>query len=552
MDGVDMTETAVTVAPRKVPAAQALSRVMAMRGIGYDSAYAAASQFDRSIATWQPALRSADAEIIRDNAKARARARDLYRNHPYAKQIVRLAALAVVGRKLRFSTSVDHKFLGIDEEEADRWGAEFDRIWEMYAHGDGAFIDARRQLNFSQMMRLAVKTRIVDGEVLMTGEYRQFGRWRTCFQFIDVDRLSNPHGRPDTEFLRSGVELDEHGAPIGYHIRNRHQADLGIGTTAASMSWTFVPRETEWGRFVAGLSFVSERPEQHRGITDFTTVMRAMKQEQEYSEADLASAMMQAMYAMVIKSSANYDKIAEVMGAEVEVDEEGNPIDPFKAAILDQLATAAAYHSEAKIRGFDGGRVPHLVPGEELQMVTPGNKGANAPEFTKSQVKKFSAGLGADPISVSQDYSDVNYSSARMSVASNWRGHEVTRDDLIYDIGMPMVRGFLEELFFARAIDLPKGLKPTDFFDALPALARGKFMTSGPPMLDPEKERRGQLQGWNLGLDTIEQMAAEEGDDWRELLRQKAKEVREMRALGVPLPGEPIMPPMPAAPQNAT
>ncbi len=550
-----MTDTAVVVQPKKVPVAQVLSRMISMRGIGYESAYAAASQFDRAIAGWQPSLRSADAEVIRDNAKARARARDLYRNHPYAKQIVRLASLAVVGRKLRFATKVDHTFLGIDEDEADRWGKEFDRIWEMYAHpqGEGVWIDARRQLNFSQMMRLAVKTRIVDGEVLMTGEWRQFGKYKSCFQFVDVDRLSNPHGKPDSEFLRAGVELDEHGAPVGYHIRNRHQADIGIGTTAASMSWTFVPRETEWGRFVAGLSFMSERPEQHRGITDFTTVMRAMKQEQEYSEADLASAMMQAMYAMVIKSSANYDKIAEVMGAEVEVDEDGNAVDPYKAAILDQLAVSAAYHSEAKIRGFDGGRVPALVPGEELQMVTPGNKGSNAVEFTKSQVKKFSAGLGADPISVSQDYSDVNYSSARMSVASNWRAHEVTRDDLVADIAMPMVRGFLEEMFFTGALDLPKGLKPSDFWAALPALARGKFMASGPPMLDPEKERRGQLQGWQLGLDTLEQMAAEEGDDWRELVRQKAKEVKEMRELGVPLPGEPVLPPMPAAaPQNAT
>lgn len=536
-----------------MPAAQALSRAIAMRGMGYDSAYAAASQFDRAIATWQPGLRSADAEIIRDNARARARARDLYRNHPYAKQIVRLAALAVVGRKLRYSTRVDHVFLGIDEEEADRWGAEFDRVWEMYAHGEGAWMDARRQLNFSQMMRLAVKARIVDGEVLMTGEWRQNGgKWRSAFQLVDVDRLSNPHGKSDTDTLRSGVALDEHSAPIGYYIRNRHPVDLGIDANASQFSWTYVPRETQWGRFVAGLSFISERAEQHRGITDFTTVMRAMKQEQEYSEADLASAMMQAMYAMVIKSSMNYEKIAEVMGAEIEVDENGNAIDPYKAAVLDQLATAAAYHSEAKIRGFDGGRVPHLVPGEELQMVTPGNKGSNAVEFTRASVKKFSAGLGADPISVSQDYSDVNYSSARMSVASNWRGHEVTRDDLVYDIGMPMVRGFLEELFHSKALALPRGVAPADFYDALPALARGRFMASGPPMLDPEKERRGQLQGWNIGLDTIEQMAAEEGDDWRELLRQKAKEIAEMRRLGVPLPGEPILPPTAPQPSQST
>ncbi|MGE0022100.1 MAG: phage portal protein [Hyphomicrobium sp.] len=530
---------------RRMPVHEVLASRM-MRAGG--SPYTAAAQFDRQFSGWQPALRSVDAEILRDHAKARARARDLYRNHPYGKQIVRMATLAQVGKRLRYASKVDYEFLGIDEEEADRWGAQFDRVWDAYAHGPGAQIDAARKRNFSAMMRLAVSIRMIDGEVLCGAEWDERRRWKTCFKLVDIDRLSNPHGKPDSPFLRAGVALDEHQAPVGYYIRNGHPADISLLDAARANTWSFHMRETAWGRPVMMHSFLAERAEQTRGITEFTTVIRSMKMQQEFSEADLASAIMQAMHALVIKSSADWAQAIQSLGAEIDVDENGDPVNPMQAATLDQLATAAGYYGEARITGFDGGRIAHLVPGDELQFVSPGNKGSSAAEFTKSAVKEFSAGLGGDPISVSQDYSEVNYSSARMSVATNWRVHEVSRGELVYDLGMPMVQCFMEEAVHSGALALPKGIKPFEFYDALPALCKGVFMTWGPPMLDPTKERAGQLAGWNLGLDTLEELGAEEGDDWRAKIRQKGREIAFMREYGVPLPGEPVMPPMAAEP----
>lgn len=541
-----MQTPAQSTGVRKIPVQQALAaRMNAMSRSG--SAYAASAHFDRGFSGWQPSLRSADAEILRDHAKARARARDLYRNHPYAKQIVRLAALAQVGKRLRYSSRVNYEYLGIDEEEGDRWGAQFDRVWDAYAHGPGAQIDAARKRNFSAQMRLAVGIRMVDGEVLQAVEWDPRRRWKTCFKLVDVDRLSNPHGKPDSPYLKAGVALDEHGGPVGYYVRNGHPADHGLVDAGRSNTWSFHLKETAWGRPVMNHSFLPERAEQTRGITDFTTVIRPMRMQQEFSEADLASAIMQSKYAMVIKSSANWAEVMQSLGADVEVDDDGNPVNPLQAATLDQLAMAAGYYNEAKITGFDGGLLSHLVPGDELQFVTPGNKGSSAADFKKSAVKEFSAGLGAEPISVSQDYSDVNYSSARMSHATNWRVHEVARGELVYDLGMPMVQCFMEEVIQTGAMQLPKGVKPFEFYDALPALCKGVFMTWGPPMLDPMKERQGQLAGWNLGLDTLEAMAAEEGEDYRDNIKQKAREVAMCRKYGVPLPGAPVMPPIAAA-----
>jgi len=53
------------------------------RDLAIGGAYDAANQFDRSIALWQPALLSADAEILPEKGTLDARVRDMRRNDGY-------------------------------------------------------------------------------------------------------------------------------------------------------------------------------------------------------------------------------------------------------------------------------------------------------------------------------------------------------------------------------------------------------------------------------------------------------------------------------------
>ena len=75
----------------------------------------------------------------------------------------------------------------------------------------------------------------------------------------------------DTDRLRAGVELDHHGAPRAYHIRQalpgdcflyfpRGEASLGDGN--GPYIWTRVPRETAWGRRQVLHVFEPEHPGQ--------------------------------------------------------------------------------------------------------------------------------------------------------------------------------------------------------------------------------------------------------------------------------------------------
>ena len=73
----------------------------------------------------------------------------------------------------------------------------------------------------------------------------------TCVQVLDSDRLSNPNGVADDDFIRGGVEKDRYNAPIAYHFRNAHPGDV-LGSTSKSMTWERVDRADALAAAVKG------------------------------------------------------------------------------------------------------------------------------------------------------------------------------------------------------------------------------------------------------------------------------------------------------------
>lgn len=529
-------DAAGTAKPRlRVPAGRA--RASASTAGPPRRSYAGAGSQSANIAMWQPQLKSADADMLRDAGKIRARARDLCRNHPYAQQAVRASRLGVIGKRVRYSCRPDYRFLGIDFEKATRWGQEFERVWETYAHGPGAFVDAGRRMNFTQLMALQHDCLFRDGESLAGLEWDDRRKWRTCLKVVDVDRLSNPDGKPESVALKAGVALDALEAPVGYWIRNAHPGDSTV-LGARPWSWSYSPRETPWGRPVMTHTYEIERPGQTRGISALASVLTAMKQGAEYTDVALQQAILQASYAAVLVSQMNYKDALEVIAG----------MDPSEAATVmdlaeENLAAALEHHEKLQLR-FQGSQIPVLWPGEDLKIISPGNGAAQIGEFQAHATKSYAAGAGVDPIQVSQDYSQVNYSSAKMAAATSFRHYEVRREILFYQSGLPVVGAFLEEIVHA-GFPLPEGIKPAEFYDALPALIAGKFLTQGAPMLDPVKERQGQQLSLAMGVETLQDIVAEDGGDYIEKLEQQAREMQERMSLGLPMPMLPGMPPAP-------
>ena len=148
------------------------------------------------------------------------------------------------------------------------------------------------------MLRLAFRHKLIDGDALLL-QYRPDrlgpgrGRYATTVQVVDPDRLSNPQQNFDMPNIRGGVEIDEDGAPVAYHIREAHIGDWWSG--AKTMTWRRIPRETSWGRPHVVHDFDHERGAQHRGNGILTPVVQRLKMLVKYDQSELEAAILNAI-----------------------------------------------------------------------------------------------------------------------------------------------------------------------------------------------------------------------------------------------------------------
>ena len=283
------TVTVYDPSGRVVPPA-AINRVrrMALNGssqIPYD----AADYNGAHLASWRPVLPSADGELNPYRDTIVARVRDLVRNDGWAAGTVTRITDAAVGANFRAISKPDYRFLAretgigaFDKVWAREFANAVDANWRSWAEDPGLWCDVSRQMTINQMMRVAFRHELIDGEALAllpvlpgrVGLGR--ARYASAVQLVDPDRLSNPYNAFDTATCRGGVELDGYGAAEGYQIRKAHQNDWWAA--ADSMTWVRVPRETAYGRPMVVHHFVPDRAGQHRGGAGiFTPVIQRLK-----------------------------------------------------------------------------------------------------------------------------------------------------------------------------------------------------------------------------------------------------------------------------------
>lgn len=475
------------------------------------------------LSVWRARNVSADAAVLKDAGQLRARARDLVRNNPLAKNAVRMNRDAVSGSGMKLSLKIDWRTLGLGSiEAAAEWQDHVVRAWEAYAESVEFQCDARRQRTFSQIFALVDQTDYVDGECLAVLEMKPgVGIYQTCVNLVDVDRLSNPTGVPESDGIRGGIERDIYGEPLAYHIREGHPNDVGV--TINALRWNRVERQTAWGRPIVLHTFDHTRPEMTRGVTEFASVIGTMQMLSDWNKTELESAVVKAAYAAYVKSELDWDSAMKVLGAQVtSMRASGGTGNPIMDNVTAHLTNAAKYYKDQDIT-WQGARIPHLMPNESIEVLRSDAANANFGEFEAAFTRKLAAGLGVEAHELAKNYADVNYSAARAALLSVWRTYRARRTRLIAQFAMPFFGAWLEEAIAIGAVQMPQGVS-ADFVTVRPFLVKGTFIAWGKPMIDPMKERQAQQLGMQMGSDTLEDISADDGRNWRDTLDQLAYE----------------------------
>jgi lambda family phage portal protein len=150
--------------------------------------------------------------------------------------------------------------------------------------------------------------------------------------------------------------------------------------------------------------------------------------------------------------------------------------------------------------------------------------------------RQIGVALGIPYELVIKDFSKTNYSSARAALLEAWRFFLARRAWLATYWAQPVYALWLEEAVNAGLIDAP------DFYENRAYYQRAKWIGPGRGWVDPVKEAQAAQIRMDIMVSTLEDECAEQGNDWVDVLEQRAIEQARMRELGLVPPLSPVPP----------
>lgn len=481
-------------------------------GTAMVAAHHAASREDRSMATWNPPAGSADADLLDELGVIVPRARDLVRNNGLASGAMQTLKDNIVGNVLRLSAKPDTHLLGWDKEYAAAWvkntEAQF-RTWS-----ETTECDAGRTMTLLGMTTQALGSALFNGEALVIPHWlpRRDASWSTRLMLIEADRLATPPGMEHRDDIRGGIEVDKYGAPVAYWIQKTHPGDkYSMVWNPSSDQLERIPAFTPWGRRRVIHLHDKERTGQSRGKPVLTSVMREFRMAGHYETTELQAAVANSLIAAFIESDMGQDEVAQLFSS----GDDNNPESYWRQV-----------HQEYRTT-LKGGAVIPLPLGAKVSGFQPGRPNVAFEGFMHAVLRHIAAGLNIPYELLTKDFSQTNYSSARAALLEAWRFF-MGRRRWIKEYWLdPIYAMWLEEAVQLGRVEAP------DYYDNRYAYNRCRWIHSGRGWVDPVKEANAAKIRMEAGLSTLETECAEQGQDWEEVIDQRAREKQALSDRGL-------------------
>lgn len=486
----------------------------------------AGSGFGGQLDRWKPSLKTLDAALLPQLDLGNARAEDVTRNNAFAANGVQLHIDNIVGHLFRLSYKPRWRRLGITDADARSFAQDVEAWWTEYAEDPiGCWLDVERKRTATMMVREAVATHTRLGEIMGAAEWmeRRGTSMRTAIKLVSPKRVSNPNGTSDTATLRHGLEFDRGGAMVAAWVRQGSVGGLGLGNGMGN-EWTRIERETRFGRPKFIHVFEPTEDGQSRGANQFLAVLEQSHMLPKLQHTKLQNAIVNAMYAATIESELGTEAALEIIGAGTEGTNN----------IANYLMAVNSFHNGAKL-SMNGVKVPHLWPGEKLNLQTSGNVDNGFTDLESSILRWMSAGLNVPYEPFARDYRQSTYSSARASMMEGWRYYMGRRKVIAARFATMMFVLAFEEALQRKELRLPRNAS-RGFYEAKSAWCNCEWIGSGRLAIDGLKEVKEAVLRIESGLSTYEKELALLGEDYQETFAQQVRETQERREAGLPPP----------------
>lgn len=454
-----------------------------------------AAKTDRLFSDWQVTSRPINEELRYALDIVRNRSRDLEQNSEIARRFLQLVETHMVGPEGFHLTVQGLNRSGSDDQ---RNNARIESSFWDWARRGTADITGRYSL--LDILRISARTAARDGECLIRIHDdlppNRANPYGFALEMVDparIDTLRHTDGK-DGSRTRLGIVLDRLNRPEGFWIITGADPNTYPGGHAAELF--------DAKKFIH--AYISDRPEQYRGLPWMTAVMDLIHMLDEYQDAALvASRVGAAKMGFFQTPDGNLNPLA------TEIDETGT--------LLDEVVA---------------GQFSALPPGYQFQPFNPDYPHQLYREFTSTILRSIAAGLNVSYHALTGDLTQVNFSSIRSGTIEE-RENWMTRHDW-------MISSILEPIYL-RWLDRSLGIKAINGLPALPAdelYARFRLHTWRGrrwPWVDPLKDIEATITAVNAGFKSPQQAAADLGVDIETVLTdiQRFNEMAAAQGLGL-------------------
>ncbi len=451
-----------------------LSRVKARASVDHFIRHYEAASAGRRTSGWYRNRSDANGVTARAAVELRLHARDLTRNNSWAKRGQGVIANNVAG------TGIVPKASGVDAATA----AE---IWKNWAGSTEC--DSEGRLTFYAMQHLAVRSLVNDGEVLIRRRPRrvedgltiplQLQVFEADFLDSNKDDLKSSSGGP----IVQGIEYDLLGRRAAYWLFPQHP---GNSHSAGAVSKRVPANEVIH-------VYEADRPGQARGVSWFGAAIVNLKDLDEYEDAELMKQKVAACFAAFITD----DGSGATLGA---------PESPDGTA-SDTVST------------FEPGTMQMLPAGKDVKFGNPPS--VTEGSFAARNLRRIAAGLGVTYEDLTGDYSQVNFSSARMSRIAHWSNVRHWQ----WDVLIPLMCDGVWEWAMTAALGI----------GAVSAVPEVDWTAPPMPMIEPDKEGLAYQRLVRNGTMTPSEMVREQGGDPEAHWQQYADDMATLDRLKIQL-----------------
>ncbi|MCE5200553.1 MAG: phage portal protein [Armatimonadota bacterium] len=445
----------------------------------------------------------------------RQRSRDLFMNSPIACAAINRRVVNVIGPGLRMRSTPDAEVLGLNPDEATAWARIREREFLLWAKSRECEVSGLD--NYDETQQLAYLSWILNGDAiaLLTMADPVDQPYELRIQLIEADRVCNPPGHERDPLFHDGVEVDQDGRVVAYHIRSNHPlAQTGGGNT----SWARIPvRGEKSGRLNVLHLIARQRTGQYRGIPILAPVVASCKQLTRYSEAELTAAVISAFITVLIKSKTPDTAIGEsfapgmVTPSTNPADNSANPNEPFELPM--GSASMVALNAD-----------------EEAEMVNPNRPNAQFGAFMESVCKEIGAATDI-PVELLTLKFTSTYTAARAALLEFWKRARMDRSAFNGDFNDPIAQEILEEGILKDRIQAPRYFDDWAIRDAwLASQWNGQAMGQ----MNPTDEVRAAKLRVDGGFSTHAKESIEiSGIDFDDVIQEQTVERQRLKDAGI-------------------